>query len=178
MVGDPENIVIGGLNKVPCYGVTGSTFASNGCITVASVSLMPAACVAAATDVPVNPDVTGSGSTGLLQLARLGCFEQRGTAIVPPAQGTFGTMRSLLGGSYRNLNLSVTKTWRFRERYSAQFRAEIHNLLNRTQYSGGSISFSNPATSGPSDSTPNTGQGLINGDGGARFIQLGLKLGF
>ena len=35
---------------------------------------------------------------------------------------------NLHGGTFRNLNMSITKTWTFRERYSAEFRAEIHNL--------------------------------------------------
>jgi len=125
-----------------------------------------------------NLSPTSSGATGLLQLARLGCFEQRGTAIVPPAQGTFGSMGSLLGGSYRNLNVSITKMWTFRERFSAQFRAEVHNVLNRTQYGGGSISFSSPVDGGLADDTPNSGEGIVTGDGGSRYIQFGLKLGF
>ena len=182
LVGDKNNFIIGGLNRVPCYGVTSSSFAKNGCSTVATVDLMPAACIAAASDTSIVPDGPAgvSNNTGMAQLGRLGCFAQRGAAIVPPSQGTFGTMgtTALNGVTYRNLNLSVTKMWTFRDRYTAQFRAEIHNVLNRTQYGGGGISYSAPATGGLADDTPNTGDGIVIGDGGARGIQFGLKLGF
>ena len=202
LFGDGGNFILGGLNRVPCYGITGSSYDSAGCTEVAipsgattdleKVANLPAACIAGAlaqVDGPATvkglvggatADVTVPNRTGLSQLARLGCFEQRGAAIVPPAQGTFGTMSpgAVRGGTFRNLNLSITKRWTFRERYTAQFRAEIHNVLNRTQYGGGSYSYSSPASGGIADDTPNTGDGIVVGDGGARAIQFGLKLGF
>jgi hypothetical protein len=75
----------------------------------------------------------------------------------------------------------VAKDWKFRERYSAQFRAEFFNLFNRAD-------FANPKATDPSAGgqfgcsclTPDA-TGFTNsvlGSGSARSIQLGLKLTF
>jgi hypothetical protein len=77
------------------------------------------------------------------------------------------------------VDMTVQKEWKFRERYSAQFRAEFFNLLNRADFSGGG---GNPASGGQfncSCSTPDTaGTNQVLGSGGARAIQFGLKLAF
>jgi len=104
-----------------------------------------------------------------------------GSAIVPPAQGTYGTMVpfSLHGPGEGLVNVSVTKGWKIKERYSAEFRFEVFNLFNRTQYSGAGVNLGSPSTFGIATSTPdvNTGAGIF-GNGGPRDIQFGLKLGF
>ena len=57
-----------------------------------------------------------------------------------------------------------------------QFRAEFFNFLNNRTYSGtGSIT--NPATFGLATSAPNSSN-PINGTGGPREVQLGLKTTF
>ena len=38
------------------------------------------------------------------------------------------------GPNYYNVDLSVAKIWKFKERYSAQFRAEFFNLFNRADF--------------------------------------------
>src|SRR5437867_2531922 len=52
--------------------------------------------------------------------------------MVPPKAGTFGTMgRNIFRDTgFKNVDFSVFKTFKFKEQYSAQFRAEFFNLFN------------------------------------------------
>jgi hypothetical protein len=110
---------------IPCFRIAGSSFAkSANCTTVVagtgaagtlgSVSGMPAACVAAASNevtglldpslaagatLPfamsapsIATSTVNSVTTGIQSLAASGCYCQNGAAIVPPAQGTYGMM--------------------------------------------------------------------------------------
>ena len=54
------------------------------------------------------------------------------SVMTPPLAGTFGTMgRNLFRDlGFRNWDLSVFKNFTFRERFSAQFRVEVFNVLN------------------------------------------------
>jgi len=209
----PINQIIGGAGLMPCFGVSGSSFAKQAnCTTVANstagsivgtpafVANMPAACIAAAqagstsngglwniannSTVPVQSTTsltTSNGYNGLAQLAKIGCYMVNGSAIVPGAQGTFGLMsrNGLRGKGFRGLNASVTKDWKIRERFTAQFRAEAFNLLNRTQYAGVGLNLGAPNTFGQSTQTPDVAKSNpVIGSGGPREIQLGLKLTF
>lgn len=112
--------------------------------------------------------------------------------MIPPALGTFGTMgRNIFRDSgYRNWDLSVSKTWTFRERYSAQFRAEFFNVLNHPNFAnpyGGPSDYGAGANDDPSNhnlfgcscATPDVAAANpVLGSGGNRAIQLGLKLLF
>jgi len=61
-------------------------------------------------------------------------------------------------------------------RINVQFRAEFFNVLNTRTYSGvGSLT--SPATFGLATSAPNSNN-PINGTGGPREVQLGLKVTF
>ena len=200
ILGSSSNIVAGTAAPIPCFGVTGSKFATaagNPCTVAAIptgavkgtqgfVSNMPSQCIAAASAEPSNPTVPSSdaNATGIAALGNLGCYFQNGTAIVPSAQGTYGNMgRDVLRGSpFRETDLSITKTWKFKERMSAQFRAEFFNIFNAVEFSnpGQSTATANlaaPATFGSSSSTPNTFS-FIFGSGGPRTAQLGLKFLF
>src|SRR5262249_19305205 len=55
---------------------------------------------------------------------------------VPPAIGSTGTMgRNLFrGNGLHTWDGSVIKDWKFKERVTGEFRAEVFNLLNQTQY--------------------------------------------
>jgi hypothetical protein len=69
---------------------------------------------------------------------------------------------------------------KFSERLSAQFRAEFFNFLNSREYAAPSFPFTNPsipAIFGQSSQAPNASN-PINGTGGPREVQLGLKLIF
>jgi hypothetical protein len=191
LVGDPSSFKIGSTATLPCYGVTGSTFAKSctteavpaGAVigTAAYVSNMPAACQNAATAEPTNPSVPSSdaNSTGLKALANFGCYAEGNAVIIPPAQGTFGNMVNgmLRGLPFYEWDFSAVKNWKFTERYNLQFRAEFFNLLNRANYAGASSGPSTPSTFGAAQSLANSGNSLI-GTGGPRQIQLALKLIF
>jgi hypothetical protein len=65
-----------------------------------------------------------------------------------PANGTFGPATGTLYGDFRQArrpleNMNLGRTFRFKERYSFQIRAEFVNIFNRTQ-------IGNPSTSAPS----------------------------
>ena len=72
----------------------------------------------------------------LASLTNLGCYVQGGGVLTPPAYGTVGdASRNLFRGpNYYNVDFSVSKIWKFKERYSAQFRAEFFNLFNRADF--------------------------------------------
>jgi len=181
----------GRRTAIPCYGVAGSTFAKTSrCTTVASVTLVPQACQTAAAALPVNSTlpVGTAGATGTLQLARLGCYVSGSSVIVPPAQGTFGTMQrdQFRGQGFRVWDMTIMKNWTFKERFNTQFRVEFYNLLNSTQFaqlgiSGGSngSNLASPASFGASTGTPNViANSPIIGNGDTRRIQLGLRFQF
>jgi hypothetical protein len=148
-------------------------------------------CVTAATAEAVNPNVSSAGvvaftggptepgNSALLSLAKVGCYVSAGSVIVPPAQGTYGTMShyELYGKGLHEWDASITKDWKFRERFGAQFRFEAYNVLNRTQYALPSAGLATPNTFGQAQATGNNGNGF-NGTGGPRSFQLGLKLSF
>jgi carboxypeptidase family protein/TonB-dependent receptor-like protein len=182
LYGDPSKFTPGGAGPIPCYGVAGSKFGNNpACKLETSIAKMPQACVTAATAEATNASLPAGtkNATGLAALGNIGCYFENGSAIVPPAQGTFGTMRrdSLLDKPFREWDLSVTKNWKFKERLTAQFRAEFFNVLNSTEYSPPSGNPNSPATFGMAQSVPNSNN-PFNGTGGPREIQLGLKLIF
>ncbi len=178
LVGDPHAFKMGGTGPfIPCYGVAGSSFAkASNCTTVATVANMPSLCQSVAAAAPINPTV---GTTGTASLTKFGCYLVGSSALVPPAQGTLGTEKvgALYGKPYRNWDFSVNKNWKFKERYTMQFRAEFFNVLNRTLVSGaGAVALNSPATFGISTATPDSGNPVIGN--GPRKIQFGLKLGF
>jgi Carboxypeptidase regulatory-like domain/TonB dependent receptor len=167
----------GARNFIPCYGAAGSTFASAaGCSTG-----LPQACIDAANSVPTGP----GGTTGLQQLTKFGCYMSGSSVIVPPAQGTFGTMgRNIFRGQgFKVVDISLMKGWTFKERYLAQFRLEIYNLLNTTAFAplsatnGGSLA--QPGKFGATTGTPNIiNSSPIIGNGDTRRIQLGVRFQF
>jgi hypothetical protein len=124
-------------------------------------------------------------------LAAGGCFARGGSAMVPQIAGTFGTMgRNIFRDSgFKNLDFSVFKNFTFKERFTAQFRAEIFNILNHpipenpygasNGSSGGNNDPSAPSGFGGATGTPDVvaGNPLV-GSGDARAIQVGLKLTF
>jgi len=123
-------------------------------------------------------------------LGLFGCYAKGNSAMIPPALGTFGTMgRNLFRDSgFRNWDFSVAKNWKFKERFGAQFRAEFFNVLNHPNFAnpfGGQNGFgmNDPSVLGPGFgcgcATPDVAaSNPVLGSGGARAIQLGLKLLF
>ncbi|HEV3385220.1 MAG TPA: TonB-dependent receptor [Gemmata sp.] len=128
-------------------------------------------------------------------LAADGCFVSPNgrSVITPPANGTFGNIgRNIFRDSgFKNVDFSVFKTFTFKDRYSAQFRAEVFNLFNHP-IAANPYGSSNGYGVGNDFSTVGGGGGFgcgcatadvaagspQIGSGGARGIQLGLKLAF
>jgi hypothetical protein len=141
-----------------------------------------------------NPLCAKAASTPGLQASMLafGCYAQGNSVMLPPVAGTFGTMgRNIFRDSgFRNWDLSITKTTKFQERLTAQFRAEFFNILNHPNFTnpyGASSGFGIGNEADPSQTsifgcgcaTPDQAAGNpVLGSGGNRAIQLGLKLIF
>ena len=115
----------------------------------------------------------------------IGCYMQGNSVIVPPAQGTFGTMgRDQLRDyiPFYNMDFSIFKNWKIKERLTAQFRTEFFNVFNNTQFqqqgqgSGNTSSLGAPASFGNAQAL--AGAPSITGNGLPRRIQFGLKLIF
>ncbi len=181
-VGKPSDFKIGYAGPAPCWGVTGSSFSkAANCTPVPNVASMPALCQSAAAAEPVNPNLPPGtpNATGTAALAAYGCYMMGNSVIVPPAQGTYGTMgRDVLSApAFRKWDMSVTKNWKFKERYTAQFRAEFFNVLNHVLYAPPSANLAAPASFGASLATPDSGSNPVLGPG-PRKIQLGLKIIF
>ncbi|HEX5875834.1 MAG TPA: carboxypeptidase regulatory-like domain-containing protein [Pyrinomonadaceae bacterium] len=89
-------------------------------------------------------------------------------AFAVPAAGQQGTLGkgSVRGTAITNVDFSLAKNWRFRERYGFQFRAEFFNLLNHANFVGYDVDLRN-ATFGRLTQTV-----------APREIQLGIKFTF
>jgi hypothetical protein len=118
-----------------------------------------------------------------------GCYMKGSSMMLPPALGSFGNMgrNTFRDSGYKNVDFSVAKKWTVHERFGAEFRAEFFNVLNHPNFAnpfGGQNGF---GLNDPS-STSNFGCGCatpdgaaanpIIGSGGARAVQLSLKLSF
>jgi hypothetical protein len=119
-------------------------------------------------------------------LANLGCYAQNGGFLTPPAFGTVGNAgRNIFRvPKYYNVDLSVGKQWKIKERLTAQFRAEFFNILNRSDFAVPAANSSglDPGANsqfGCACNTPDVqGNNPVLGSGGPRHIQFGLKLLF
>jgi len=124
-------------------------------------------------------------------LHNFGCYFQGRSALIPPAAGTFGTSsrNNFRDSDIRNLDLSVTKGWKFREGLTAQFRAEFFNIFNHPNFTNpygmsngfGAGTYDDPSSGvfGCGCATPDqAGGNPVLGSGGNRAVQLGLKLIF
>jgi hypothetical protein len=118
-------------------------------------------------------------------LANNGCYAQGGTLLLPPAFGTYGNSGrgSFRGPGFKDWDLSVVKDERFKERLTAQFRAEFFNVLNHPNFYNptgpAGAGFNDPTGKSfgcgcntPDQASPNP----VLGTGGSRSLQLGLKL--
>jgi hypothetical protein len=120
-------------------------------------------------------------------------------AFSAPGIGQYGTLGagSIRLPSTSNVDFSIYKNFRVKERYTVQFRAEVFNLFNNVQFNGFttsgagsplSLSMNNilPAfqtvAAGskpiPYGAIQNGGFGVLNSDLGPRNIQFGLKFQF
>jgi hypothetical protein len=154
-------------------------------------SAMPASPTANAT---CNAKAAAIGPLAQASLSNLGCYVSlNGNSVLIPAAygGSGNTAPNMFRGMpYYNVDLSVTKVFKFNERLSAQFRAEFFNIFNRPEISnpfggpGGDNTFTDPsadagASFGFRPLTPDVlSSNPVLGSGGPRAMQLGLKILF
>ena len=122
-------------------------------------------------------------------LAVGGCWVKGNSVMTPPVNGTFGTMgRNIFrDAGFKNVDFSVFKDFKWRERLGAQFRVEIFNLFNKPNLAnpygastnGNSGDDPSGGFFGCSCNTPDVSAGNpLIGSGSSRVMQLGLKLMF
>ena len=89
-------------------------------------------------------------------------------AFAVPAAGQLGTLGkgSVRGKPITNVDFSLAKNWRFRERYGFQFRAEVFNLFNHPNFVGFDTALDSSTF------------GRLNTAQSSREIQLGIKFTF
>ncbi len=173
--GNPSDFKSIGPNGIPCFGL-GPNSPCPGAI--------PVACTNAATTV---------GASTLAALNTAGyCYMVRNSILIPNGFNTFGTMgRNIFRDTgFHNVDLSVSKSFKFGERMKAQFRVETFNIFNHPNFAnpnGATSGYGQNATADPSQAgafgcgcaTPdnasfNPEQGSVSN----RAIQLGLKFIF
>jgi|SRR5579872_3684856 len=141
-----------------------------------------------------NAKAAALGPLAQASLANLGCYVSlNGNSVLIPAAygGSGNTSPNMFRGMpYYNVDLSVTKVFKFNERLSAQFRAEFFNIFNHPEISnpfggpGGDNTYTDPsadagASFGFRPTTPDVlSSNPVLGSGGARAMQLGLKILF
>jgi hypothetical protein len=131
---------------------------------------------------------TAMGALALASLFNNGCYVSGNSVLIPPAAGTFGTAaRNLFNEApLRTWDFSILKNWKFKERLTAQFRAEFFNVLNHPVFGSvdaGHLANNDPSvgsnTFGAANETADQAAGdPVLGSGANRVIQLGLKLIF
>ena len=194
--GSPANFQSGGQDTIPlCVNGAhdGCSYSSPGGPVYFSDQVTAAAwnqCLTLANATPGMLDSLNAaigGSTG-------GCYVSRNgkSFLLPPAFGTFGNSgRNIFRDTgFHNLDFSVSKSWRFYEKLTMQFRAEFFNITNHPNFAnpfGGATGQGVGATADPSIPsqfgcgcvTPDTASvNPVLGSGGARAIQFGLKFLF
>jgi len=178
--GNPADFKSGSSSIPYCTGFPGPVT----CTTTSAISglsaTLPASLGAKCTAVAPDPSTLATG----------GCFVSGNSVMVPPTAGTYGTMaRNIFrDGGFKNVDFSLFKTFKFTERYTAEFRWELFNVFNHplianpygaANGSGLGIDPSGPNTFGCGCATPDVAAGNpLVGSGSSRVMQLGLKFAF
>jgi Carboxypeptidase regulatory-like domain/TonB dependent receptor-like, beta-barrel len=179
--GNPADFKSGGSHSLPFCSGPGD----GGCTYISGITgnAIP---LPAAQSGPLYADCVAHGGAG-------GCYASFNgkSALVAPAVGTFGNSgRNIFRDTgFHNLDFSVSKNWKFGERLTTQFRAEMFNITNHPNFAnpfGGATGQGVGATADPSVGpfgcgcfTPDAASvNPVLGSGGARAIQLGLKFLF
>ena len=178
-IGNPADFKSIGPSGIPCFGPGGGGACSGP---------IPAACLSAATAV-------GPGAVTSLTDPKIGtnyCYMVGNSLLIPNAVGHFGTMgRNIFRDTgFHNVDLSISKSFKFGEKVKAQIRVETFNFLNHPNFAnpyGSTSGYGQGATGDPSQAgafgcgcaTPdNASFNPVLGSGSARAIQLGLKFSF
>ncbi len=181
--GNPADFKSIGPNGIPCFGPGNS----------ACTGAIPQACLAAAAKVGPNATASLTGVGLPAPFAPTGyCYMVGNSVLIPNAFHAFGNMgRNIFRDTgFHNVDLSVSKNFKFGERMRAQFRVETFNIFNHPNFAnpnGGTSTYGQGATADPSQagvfgcgcSTPdNAAFNPVLGSGSNRAIQLGLKFIF
>jgi Carboxypeptidase regulatory-like domain len=175
-----------GDTPIPCYG------GASGCTAWATINATNPAiwqtCSAAAVAPYGNQTENVGGTTvALSELAlaaltssRGACYIQKGGILTPPAYGTLGNGNRgmFTGPNFLNVDMSLQKIWKFREKYSAQFRFELYNVFNHVNYAQFSDGASDPSGGGGVISGGGTFGFATTAQGNNRQMQFGLKFLF
>ena len=172
--GNPNNFN-GGANPIPFFPGSGSTAIGQETGN-------------ASTNTPGNPACDAQAEKlGLLaqqSLSSFGCYAIGGSILIPPPLGTFGTAgRNIFhDNGFRDWDFSLFKNWKIKERLTTQFRVEVFNILNKTILANPGVASTNDPSGQPfgcgCETPDQAATNPILGTGGARAIQLGLKLLF
>jgi hypothetical protein len=178
MTGSPANIHWSATNTVPYIDPTQFNTDTNGNV-ISGTNPTAQRCVnqAFATGGQDTANQLNGGSFGITG----GCFVSGNTIITPPTLGTQGDMgRNVFRGpSFRNWDFSVSKVWRFSERFKLQMRGEFFNVTNHPNFDVFTLNtdLSSPGNLGLANFTPDVAaSNPVIGSGGSRHIQLGAKL--
>jgi hypothetical protein len=135
----------------------------------APFNVMPATC---------TQDATAIGD--LANLAKFGCFAQGNSVLFAPPTGTYGTAaRNLFrDNGFRDWDFSLFKNFTVKERLTAQFRVEFFNILNHSILASPTSALKSGVLGDAATTPDSAGQNPLLGTGGAREMQLGLKLLF
>ena len=101
-------------------------------------------------------------------------------AFALPAPGTFGNLKrgQIRQPGLKNVDFSVAKNWKVHEKYGIQFRAEMFNLFNTTNFNGFDAGLGAAFNNGNFTGFNNTNFGKLTSDRGPRNIQFGFKFNF
>jgi hypothetical protein len=103
-------------------------------------------------------------------------------AFALPALGQNGNLRrgQVRGKPITTLDASVSKNWRFKERFGLQFRAEAFNLLNHPNFVGfnTTLNLQGNQTQANFGQSQNAAFGTLSATQNHREIQFGLKFSF
>lgn len=109
-------------------------------------------------------------------------------AFALPGVGQIGSLGkgSIRGKPISNVDFSITKNWRFKEKYGFQFRAEMFNAFNHTNFVGfnnnlqfDGVQILSGGALNPNFGKPNNGSfGQLTAAQNPREIQFGMKFSF
>lgn len=197
--GNPNDFKSGGANSIMhCFGpgdgqcsqtsgITGQLFCGNA---IGTSTTNPGACDATTSTALWGKCTAVASPLQLSTLGKGGCYVAGNSVMIPPVNGTYGTMgRNIFRDTgFADVDFSVFKDFTFKERYNAEFRAELFNVLNHPNYAnpyGSSNTYfggsdpSSVTSFGCGCATPDAAAGNpVIGSGSNRVIQLGLKLTF
>jgi len=163
----PVSAFQAGPHDIPCFGKL------PGC-----TATLPSACMSAAV-APYSGNAQLQ-SLAMAALTNLGCYVQGSGVLTPPAYGTVGnaTIGLFRGTPYDNLDFSVFKDFKFKERVTAEFRAEFYNAFNHPAFATPNVANPESGLGFGCECTTADGSDNVLGSGGPRSIQLGLKFLF